>query len=215
MNSSEVIKLAQIAALSQRIKSTAQGEPPTADELASLLDGKLAFSRKQEVYSHLNRNPEAFSQWIALVEARHNASGEKAEAPSVLTRISDAVSSLFDSVYAVPGLAAVLVAVVLLAYIPVSNDSDDQWQTLTNEFGDTSSVKTEQRLHSFLKAVADDCENLMAEQSHRTEYQQVLVLFEQQLGSESAVDLTPDDKVFDDAQSTCQFNKSLLSSIDD
>lgn len=45
------------------------GAVPTAEDLAALADGRLSFTRKQEVYAYLNRSPELFAQWVALVEA--------------------------------------------------------------------------------------------------------------------------------------------------
>lgn len=43
--------------------------PPTTEELALLLDKRLDFSRRNEIYEHLNQDSELFQQWITLVEA--------------------------------------------------------------------------------------------------------------------------------------------------
>lgn len=45
-----------------------RGAQPSAEELAQLLDDRLDFVRKQEIYSHLNANPELYRQWLLLVE---------------------------------------------------------------------------------------------------------------------------------------------------
>ncbi|WP_226661460.1 hypothetical protein [Microbulbifer aggregans] len=46
-----------------------RGPEPSEEELAQLLDDRLEFSRKQEIYSHLNANPELYRQWLLLAES--------------------------------------------------------------------------------------------------------------------------------------------------
>lgn len=47
----------------------AKGPAPSAEELALLHTQQLNFSRRQEVLSHLNTNPELWRQWLASREA--------------------------------------------------------------------------------------------------------------------------------------------------
>jgi len=45
--------------------------PPTTEELALLVDEQLDFTRKQQVYGHLNADRQLMKQWLDLVDARH------------------------------------------------------------------------------------------------------------------------------------------------
>jgi len=60
--------LAKLALLAQKGTNRAEGPVPTDEELAMLYDNRLDFSRKQQIMSHINANPDLMQQWISLLE---------------------------------------------------------------------------------------------------------------------------------------------------
>jgi hypothetical protein len=60
--------LAKIALLAQHGTNKPEGEKPSDEELAMLIDNQLDFTRKQQIYSHINATPHLMKQWLELVE---------------------------------------------------------------------------------------------------------------------------------------------------
>ncbi len=66
---------------------TPQGEQPSHEELAMLLDDRLNFNRRKEVLTHLNANTELFAHWVSLVEAKSILSETTKNELSLLQRL--------------------------------------------------------------------------------------------------------------------------------
>ena len=60
--------LAKMALLAQYGTTTPEGEKPSDEELAMLIDDQLDFTRKQQVFSHINANQTLMTQWLNLVD---------------------------------------------------------------------------------------------------------------------------------------------------
>ena len=120
MTSIAIRRLArQLLAIKQG-QGTTKGYPPSAEELAELLDGRLPSSRKQEVYSWLNRSQDLFSQWIALVATQATVTSAEQPNPEIRSSwlnlfngntIRSFISSISPPAFAT-ALASILVAVV-------------------------------------------------------------------------------------------------------
>ena len=88
MSSVDFQKMAHSLLLAHKGKGLPEGDPPTAEELCSLLEGKLSFSRKQQVYSHLNRSSELLGEWVRLIEHSQDAGlGSRREQSSLINKI--------------------------------------------------------------------------------------------------------------------------------
>ncbi len=61
---------AKLALLASRGDTGIEGKAPSLEELALLLEDRLEFERKQQVYQYLNSDEQLFAQWVALIEAR-------------------------------------------------------------------------------------------------------------------------------------------------
>lgn len=92
------------------------GEPPSTEELALLLEGNLTGRRRQELMSHLCRDPALYQQWLSLVSLEQHTS-DYSVTKGLWVRFCDATSDYFtDWRYASAGIAtAALVLVVFIA----------------------------------------------------------------------------------------------------
>ena len=68
-NSSTIDRARALLAL-ETCSGLAQGPRPTESELVDLCEQNLSASRREQVLSHIARNPDVYQQWITLVETR-------------------------------------------------------------------------------------------------------------------------------------------------
>lgn len=96
-----------------------QGEAPTHEELALMLDNKIDFKRRQEIYSHLNSNITLFNEWMALVELQQSQQSVEniTQQASLFTRATQQLQIWLTPKamgYSAAGLAAVMVLAIFI-----------------------------------------------------------------------------------------------------
>lgn len=85
-----------------------RGPQPDTEELALLLEDRLSFTRKQEIYSHLNATPALYQQWLLMVENGHPAESTQCAEPATLKARPLRWQRWFAAAGALVGIAAVL-----------------------------------------------------------------------------------------------------------
>jgi hypothetical protein len=75
--------------------TTPDGPPPSQEELALLVDDQLDFTRRQQVYSHLNADRSLMKQWLDIVDA-HSLLQERLQEPQNSKQLSG-ISQLFHT----------------------------------------------------------------------------------------------------------------------
>lgn len=90
-----------------------QGEQPSYEELALLLDGRLDFNRRKEVITHLNANTELFAHWVSVVEAKSVLSEVTESEQNLLQRLQQWINPTRLG-FIGTALAAITTAVIVL-----------------------------------------------------------------------------------------------------
>lgn len=163
MNSPEIRLLAQQLLLIHQGQSELVASVPAAEELAALLDGRLSFARRQEVYAYLNRSPQLFSQWIALVEAVSNQQVEQqndvtVSGMNVWRRLVDYWSGGAARVWYSRIAAVLVIAVVLPVVVDTWLDSHSKPMAIGRE----PAVPQERQLNDILTAQVAACSSAQA-----------------------------------------------------
>ena len=120
-----------------RWHGSAEGNPPTPEELASMLEKKLSDTeRRAEILSWLARSPELFAQWVELVEnqevmeATRSADADAAaeEATSRFTQYTEYLSGLLSTIRPATwaSCCSALLFVVLYTTAMLPEDMDSQ-----------------------------------------------------------------------------------------
>tara|TARA_R110002167_G_scaffold92849_2_gene249206 strand:- start:1163 stop:1819 length:657 start_codon:yes stop_codon:yes gene_type:complete len=218
MKSAELQYFARLLMLTQRSEQTPGSNSPSEEELAELLEGKMAFKRKQEVYALLNRNPDLFAKWIRLVEAKHDVC-EGVSANQSQGWISRLLGWLPNVSYGQKGLAATAVVIFSFFLIPTDFllDTENQWNTINNEIGGIGPDNVQAQLRDLVKAVENNCPNLMSTDEHRNQYRLMLLAVQAELGRKSL----PKPETFEQLQSNiysdvgrlCSFNTKLFNEL--
>lgn len=79
---------AHMALLASHGEIPVMGERPDDEEIALLYENKLDFNRRQEVFSHINRDPELYRQWITLIESQELLLNDNQQStPDTLSRL--------------------------------------------------------------------------------------------------------------------------------
>lgn len=228
-------KLAQLALLSQQGKCDPLGNAPSSSELAALLDGKLDFKRKQQVFGHLNRNPALFSQWVDLVDAQHDVQEPN---PSNAFKFEFQLRSL-NRLFRFPFLfsesvAVVIFSAVLFSYIHTDiRVTHDDWQSVGEDIVKTSGNDALTQLNDFVSEVNAHCLDYLSSDTHRKEYRDLLAAMYGRLVAQNETNATETNNegvinkdkgmppqlkniatiTFESAEQACQFNRSLLNGL--
>ena len=113
MKSPALQAFAKFILLSAQGQSELSGDVPTEEELAALLDNRLAFKRKQQVYAYLNRSPELFAKWMLLVEAVNDIKFVPEKNIGFWSRLSVALSSSTIKKWSLSAAFLLIVAISL------------------------------------------------------------------------------------------------------
>ncbi|MAZ89291.1 MAG: hypothetical protein CL693_16800 [Cellvibrionaceae bacterium] len=109
---------ARLALLASRDETNIEGPVPSLEELGLLLDDRLAFECKQQIYQYLNHDEQLFAHWMGLIESRETIiKSETGEAkpnlwqrvsqwltPSRLTYVGSATAGVFAIAILTPAL---------------------------------------------------------------------------------------------------------------
>lgn len=221
MNAPKLRLLAKQLLLIRQGRRDLDFPPPEAEELAALLDDRVDFNRKQQIYAYLNTSPELMQQWVDLIEARHDLS-EAEQRRSEIKKTDASISQLFFEWLSglhsltLTSSVAVLVVAVTLVYMQWPGP---QRQEPFNTIKAADKMVLDQSLLDFLAGTAAACSVTLEEATARDElYAQLLEVRDTYARSsfsapELLFDLNPEN--FGDVNSACQFIGELTQELKD
>ena len=119
-----------------------QGEQPSHEELALLLEGRLSFIRRKEVMSHINADTELFSHWVSLVEAKSIFNETTENEQNLLQRLQQWLNPTRLG-FIGTALAAITTVAIVLPLLDESTTISPQQPRSTPDYASSGNVQLE------------------------------------------------------------------------
>lgn len=221
MNNPELYRFAQLIIKAKSTNNISSTIAPKEAELCDLLDGKLPFIRKQEIYQYLNNDKQLFDAWIALIEAKEAVSEDQAKPESQLSKIHFHLLNFFALKWVLSTSIAASIAVILAIYqvthVAYEPPQDQLRFGKTNQ-EDLTAASGKLMMLKYVTSTSELCIQGSIKQEHIANYKsQIVRSLEDMLLNQEPLptileNLSELSKI-DSITSLCSFNKRLKEQL--